>query len=413
MRKFASVIFIIVFTFISTSVPANANSTVRVGDSCKIAGSKTTTDQGFTLACIKSGSKLVWSKSSIASADFYLQLFMNSPGIDCSVILYSKSNGIGDNGLSPGPGSDFKSICSPASKVYEVRFDNSDRIGKRSQTYLYVNTNIMNSPRFAREGMEKRCSRAGDQDVEAVFQTPDTQFVVIASDGLGTAWAAQAVKVIEESFGGLDSCAFLKAIPDFGKTVYRTAAQSAAAAKNKKATPTPKPTTTKPTPAKTEKATQDATSQNVVVGTVCSKPGATKNVKGKQYACILKGKKLEWILISGGSTSQDNANPIVSEADKLKNQGCRSFPPAIVQLQNASGSTYNKAFVSAQEATFYINDAARLESKYQGLDNAQRIIAQYVQDVGWLGKGYVGDINTVRTALATFNMACNSNLKIG
>jgi hypothetical protein len=157
----------------------------------------------------------------------------------------------------------------------------------------------------------------------------------------------------------------------------------------------------------------EATSQNVVVGTVCSKPGATKTVKGKQYACILKGKKLEWIFVSGGSNSQGDANPTVSDADKLKSQGCRAFPPAIVQLQNASGSTYNKAFVSAQEATFYINDAARLESKYQGLDNAQRIIVQYVQDVGWLGKGYFGDINTVRTALATFNMACNSNLRIG
>ena len=146
---------------------------------------------------------------------------------------------------------------------------------------------------------------------------------------------------------------------------------------------------------------------------MCSKPGTTKTVKGKQYACILKGKKLEWILVSGSSNSQGDANQTLSDADKLKNQGCRSFPPAIVQLQNASGSTYNKAFISAQEASFYINDAARLESKYQVLDNAQTIIAQYVQDVGWLGKGYFGDINTVRTALATFNSTCNSNLRIG
>lgn len=267
MKKFASVIFIIAFTLISTSLPANANSTVRAGDSCKTEWSKTTTDTGHTLACIKSGSTLVWSKSSIASADAYLELFMNSPGIDCDVILRSKSNGIGYNGLPPGPGSDFESICSPASKVYEVKFDNSDRIGKRSSTYVRVETSIMQSPRSARERMEKLCPRGNDQLPSptpwiydaAVFYTHDTIFSVFSGDGFDTPWAIQAVEVIKETFGGVGPCAFLKAIPDFGKTVYRTAAQSAAAAKNKKATPTPKPTTTKPTPAKTEKATQDAT----------------------------------------------------------------------------------------------------------------------------------------------------------
>jgi hypothetical protein len=410
MKKFASVIFIIAFTLISTSLPANANSTVRAGDSCKTEWSKTTTDTGHTLACIKSGSTLVWSKSSIASADAYLELFMNSPGIDCDVILRSKSNGIGDNGLPPGPGSDFESICSPASKVYEVKFDNSDRIGKRSSTYVRVETSIMQSPRFAREGIEKSCSRGEGRGPSVDLWTPDVLFLVFSSDGFDTPWVTQAVMVIQESFGGVGPCAFLKAIPDFGKTVYRTAAQSAAAAKNKKATPTPKPTTTKPT---TPKPTPEVTSQNVVVGTVCTKAGITKTVKGKQYACILKGKKLEWILVSGGSNSQGDANQTLSDADKLKNQGCSSFPPAIVQLQNARSSTYNKAFLSAQEASFYIDDAARFDSKYQVLENAQRIIFQYVQDVGWGGKGYVGDINIVRTALATFNSTCNSNLRIG
>lgn len=265
MRKFAIVILIIGFTLISTPLPANSNSTVKLGDSCKSEWSKTTTESAI-LTCMKSGSKLVWSKSSVASADAFLQMFMSSPGIDCGVILRSKFNDIGNNGLPPGPSTDLESICSPASKVYEVRFDNSDRIGKRSRTYVRVDTGEMQSPRFAREGMEKLCSRGNDQLPSAttwiydaaVFYTHDAIFAVFSSDGFDTPWVTQAVEVIKETFGGVGPCAFLKAIPDFGKTVYRTAAQSAAAAKNKKATPTPKPTTTKPTPAKTEKATTDA-----------------------------------------------------------------------------------------------------------------------------------------------------------
>ena len=202
----------------------------------------------------------------MASADALLKLFMNTPGIDCSVILRSTSANIGDNGLPPGEAGDFESICSPASKVYEVRFNNSDRIGKRSSTYVRVDTRDMQNPRFAREGMEKLCLRGNDQLPSAttwiydaaVFYTHDTIFAVFSSDGFETPWVTQAVEVIKETFGGVGPCAFLKAIPDFGKTIYRTAAQSAAAAKNKKATPTPKPTTPKPTPAKTEKATTDA-----------------------------------------------------------------------------------------------------------------------------------------------------------
>ena len=125
----------------------------------------------------------------------------------------------------------------------------------------------MQNPRFAREGMEKLCSRGNDQLPSAttwiydaaVFYTHDTIFAVFSEDGFDTPWVTQAVEVIKETFGGVGPCAFLKAIPDFGKTVYRTAAQSAAAAKNKKATPTPKPTPAKPTPAKTEKAEQGGT----------------------------------------------------------------------------------------------------------------------------------------------------------
>jgi hypothetical protein len=258
MRKFSIVTFVFVFSLALTSVPANANSTVRVGDSCKTTGSKTTTDQGFTLACIKSGSKLVWGRSVVASADALLELFMNTPGTDCDVILQSRSKGIGSNGLPERGVTDLVSICSPASEIYEVRFDNSDRIGKRSQTYFYVDTGIMHNPRFAREGIEKSCSRGEGRGPSVDLWTPDVLFLVFSSDGFDTPWVTQAVMVIQDSFGGVGPCDFLKAIPDFGKTVYRTAEQSAAA-KNSKAIPTPKPTATKPMPAKTGKAAQGAT----------------------------------------------------------------------------------------------------------------------------------------------------------
>jgi hypothetical protein len=59
MRKFVSVTFVIVFTLISASMPAY--SAVKIGDSCKTVWQKITVS-GSTLTCIKSGSKLVWSK---------------------------------------------------------------------------------------------------------------------------------------------------------------------------------------------------------------------------------------------------------------------------------------------------------------------------------------------------------------
>ena len=66
MRKFLSVTFVLVFTLATASVPAN--SAVKLGDSCKSVGQKTTVN-GSTLTCTKSGSKLVWSKS--VNADSY------------------------------------------------------------------------------------------------------------------------------------------------------------------------------------------------------------------------------------------------------------------------------------------------------------------------------------------------------
>ena len=184
----------------------------------------------------------------------------------------------------------------------------------------------------------------------------------------------------------------------------------------------------------------DLSAYKIIDNPVCG-PMRTWNNGGWLFVCDLKSGKMilkkkpsklpakkpetyfhRGNLVSNGtsvpntSSSQSGSKQTTSsqsEAEKLKNRGCSAFPSAIIRLQNTTGSTYNKAVVSAQEASFHIIDAAQLDKKYDGLRNAQRIIAQYVQDVGWGGKGYFGDINTVRTAIATFNMACNSNLSIG
>jgi hypothetical protein len=152
------------------------------------------------------------------------------------------------------------------------------------------------------------------------------------------------------------------------------------------------------------------TSQTKVEGTSCSKPGQTKTINGTTYACLITGKSSKWLFLGQPTTKQAPSSK--SEADKLVASGCRAFPSAIVRLQNASGSTYNSALIAAQEAAISIAQASRLEGKYGVLNNAQYIIVQYAQAVGWGGRGYSGDINTVRTALATFNASCNSNLTL-
>lgn len=163
---------------------------------------------------------------------------------------------------------------------------------------------------------------------------------------------------------------------------------------------TPPPTLTK------EPVSKSSTLSN------CSKAGQLKKNGKDTYACVLDGKKLKWVPLAGGSSNKSSPKPILSEADQYASTGCKTFPSAIVLFQNASGASYNKAFMAAQEAGFNLSQAGRLDSKYQVLSNAQFIIIQYVQAVGFGGRGYSGDVNTVRTALATFNSLCNSNLSI-
>lgn len=73
MKKFLSIGLFLVVSFTSSMVPAHA--AIKLGDTCKSAG-QTTSVNGCTLICTKSGSKLVWSKSS--KADSYDAAFANA-----------------------------------------------------------------------------------------------------------------------------------------------------------------------------------------------------------------------------------------------------------------------------------------------------------------------------------------------
>ena len=178
----------------------------------------------------------------------------------------------------------------------------------------------------------------------------------------------------------------------------------------KKATPTKSPISN-------SKSSQTPTkSAGSIQGTICNQPGLTKTSNKVKYACLLTNRKYVWVSLdnstpaSSNSSAKPSPSKTISQADTLASAGCKAFPSAIVRLQNASGSNFNSAFVSAQEASFNISQAARLDGRYGILSNAQFIIIQYAQAVGWGGRGYTGDINTVRTAVATFNSGCNSNL---
>jgi len=323
-----------------------------------------------------------------ASADSYLQIFMKS-GIDCGVVIEDATHG--DFGLPDPKKRDNWSKCSPAREVQKVRVGGGGAVrdGKRSDTYFAVNTRYQD-PYQRRKEIQTDClAGANPRGTTAMVRTLDADFYVVSVGGLGRDWADYALNVATQTLGGVLPCTFLATYPDYGKSMQPITSQTPS---NKQIAPTPKPTTTKPTPEKTITCRIEGKSYKIVgVNPKCPPSGPTAN--------------------SPRPTASPKAT--TSEADRNAKIGCSSFPAAIVRLQNASGSTYNKAVVSAQEASFYIIDAALLDFKYEGLRNAQKIIAQYVQDVGWGGKGYVGDINTVRTALATFNMACNSNLKIG
>ena len=73
MRKFLS--FALVLVFIVTSAAVPANSAVKLGDACKSVGQKSTLN-GSVITCIKSGTKLVWSKG--ANVDSYNAAFAKS-----------------------------------------------------------------------------------------------------------------------------------------------------------------------------------------------------------------------------------------------------------------------------------------------------------------------------------------------
>lgn len=73
MRKFLSFGLVLAFSFTSSLIPAH--SAIKSGDTCKSVG-QTTSVNGSTLICTKSGSKLLWTKSS--KADSYDAAFANA-----------------------------------------------------------------------------------------------------------------------------------------------------------------------------------------------------------------------------------------------------------------------------------------------------------------------------------------------
>jgi hypothetical protein len=196
----------------------------------------------------------------------------------------------------------------------------------------------------------------------------------------------------------------------FPTLVQETKISSWNSATNRKLYPVQK----SPTPTASV-STATKKSQSSIAGQTCSQPGQTKTVGNVKFACLVAGKKYQWTPINEPSKNASpsfKATPGTSEADKLVAAGCKTFPNAIIRLQNSSGSTYNSALIAAQEAASNITQASRLDGKYGILNNAQFIIIQYAQAVGWGGRGYTGDINTVRTALANFNSSCGSSLKL-
>jgi len=156
---------------------------------------------------------------------------------------------------------------------------------------------------------------------------------------------------------------------------------------------------------------------SIMAGKSCTSAGKIEISGGASYVCAIVSKKKIWVQagntpIKTGITPNSNTATSNSEADNLARDGCRNFPMAIVRLQNSSGQSFNPAFLAAQEAGFNISQAGRLDSKYLLLSNAQRIIIEYAQAVGWGGRGYLGDINVVKSALATFNSMCNTSLSL-
>jgi hypothetical protein len=222
-----------------------------------------------------------------------------------------------------------------------------------------------------------------------------------------------ALKSYEERRSSIDLLKrFLQPLPAL---VRETKISSWNSETNRKLFPvqaTPTPEAVSPTTARS--------AQSSIEGQSCKRPGETKSVGASKFACLIVGKKYLWTALnqknpSGSTRSSEPSKkptPTTSEADNLAMAGCKAFPSAIVRLQNSSGSGYNPAFLAAQEAASKIAIAARLDGKYGVLSNAQSIIIQYAQAVGWGGKGYSGDINTVRTAVATLNASCGSNLKL-
>ena len=157
--------------------------------------------------------------------------------------------------------------------------------------------------------------------------------------------------------------------------------------------------------------------ESISAGQVCPSAGLVKKSGGSSFVCAVVSKKKIWVKTSSskettGNSSNESPAPKISRADLAAQAGCSTFPDAIVQFEKAVGQQYGPALIAVQKAAANIQLAKSLDGKYAPLDNAQYRIIQYAQAVGWSGRGYFGDANTVRTAIATFNATCGSSIYI-
>lgn len=126
MRKFISFGCVLVFSFVSAAIPAN--SAVKFGDTCKSLG-QTTSVNGSTLICTKSGSKLVWIKRSKADsydAAFAKAYLAEAKKIAAKILENAKSTA---NEMSSPP------YCNPSNSRAFASIGSDPSIGLRALVF--------------------------------------------------------------------------------------------------------------------------------------------------------------------------------------------------------------------------------------------------------------------------------------
>lgn len=312
--------------------------------------------------------------TKIPNPDLYLTAFMSS-GIDCGIVdNYDKTPGI--------------SGCSSSLDAYYVDKDEFGRpimFGKKN-FYVSVANSSLNSDKMIFD-IKLICEgKFNEPKGTEYYFIPGVRFSITAgfNRNIDEAWLGQARAFVKKEFAALTACEFVKKYP---KSMILHSSEKA---------PQVKPSPSKNSTASVKKTTPKEST------VLCTINGLKVKVTGIKPSCPKKSSAIP-------PATEPQA---VSEADKYAQIGCGVFPSAVLRLQNASPRNYGDALVALQEADFNFVLAAGKDKKYLSLNNAARIIIQYAQSQGFGGKGYIGDINTVRTALATLNTSCNSDLSI-